>query len=252
MSSAESTAAPSSYGATLQRLGAAQKTVKGAPAYSRFVNRPLGRRLAALSHLAGLRPNQVTGLSGLCSGVAIAAVALVRPSLLLGVLVTVLLVLGYALDAADGQLARLQGSGSPSGEFLDHVVDAVKISSLHAAVLVSSYRFADLGTDAWLLVPLGFQVVGAVFFFGMILVEQIRRAHGVRPPSGQGSAPQSRLKAVFVVPTDYGLLCLAFLLLGWPAGFLAAYTALFAGTAAFVLLALPKWYREISAFGARG
>ena len=63
---------------------------------------------------------------------ALALVALVAPEPWLGLAVTLLLVIGYALDAADGQLARLLGGGSSSGEWLDHMVDVTKTCVLHA------------------------------------------------------------------------------------------------------------------------
>jgi hypothetical protein len=50
-----------------------------------------------------------------------------------------------------------------------------------------------------------------------------------------------------VAPTDYGLVCGVFLLLGWQAGFLVAYAALFVAHAAFFALAAVKWYRDIAA-----
>jgi phosphatidylglycerophosphate synthase len=230
------------YRQLVDRLASAQKTNKGAPAYSRYVNRPLGRRFAALAQLAGRTPNQVTALSAVCSLAGIALLALVPPSAALGVAVAALLVAGYALDAADGQLARLQGSGSRSGEFLDHVVDAVKLSSLHAAVLIGLFRFTDLPATA-LLVPLGFQVVAAVWFFAMILVDQMRRAAGA-PVSR--TAPASPLRSLAAIPTDYGVLCLTFLLYGFTGAFLAVYGVLFAGSLLILGAALLSWYREIS------
>jgi phosphatidylglycerophosphate synthase len=48
-------------------------------------------------------------------------------------LITVVLVLGYALDAADGQLARLRGGGSSLGEWLDHMIDSAKVVGPHLA-----------------------------------------------------------------------------------------------------------------------
>lgn len=221
------------------RLGRVQKSAKGAPAYSRFVNRRLGRLLAAVAYHRGLTPNGVTALSAACSFVGIAVIALVRPSWPVGVAVALLLVLGYALDAADGQLARLRGGGSMSGEWLDHMIDATKISSLHLAVLIAAYRFFDLPATGWLLVPMGFAVVGAVAFFAMILNDQLRRQAGAAPaPGGKASA----LKALLVVPTDYGLLCVAFVLLGAPLVFFAVYTVLFVGSAGYLLLAVRKWF----------
>ncbi|MDX6738506.1 CDP-alcohol phosphatidyltransferase family protein [Actinocorallia sp. A-T 12471] len=228
----------------LRDLAGAQKTAKGAPAYSRFVNRPLGRVFAAAAFTLGRTPNQVTAVSGLFSFAGIAIIALVEPSWPSAVAVSLCLVLGYALDAADGQLARLRGGGSKSGEWLDHMIDAAKISSLHAAVLVCYFRFVQPEQDWRLLVPLGWGIVAAVMFFAMILNDQLRRAAGTAPTASAAASP---LRALLVIPTDYGLLCVAFLLLGAPVVFEAVYGALFAGNALFLAAALVKWYREIAA-----
>lgn len=233
---------------TVRRLAGAQKPpASGSPAYSRFVNRRIGRVLAAGSYHAGLSPNQVTAISAGFSAAAIAAVALVRPTPAVAVAVAVALLLGYAFDSADGQLARLRGGGSPAGEWLDHVVDSVKTSALHLAVLIGWYRFPALD-DAYLLVPVGFTLVSAVFFFVQILTDQLRRAHPAQAPPPAGSGRAAIAKSVAVAPTDYGLLCLAFALLAWPTAFAVVYGAMLAGTVLFMLAALPKWYREVSRF----
>ena len=129
------------YRATVARLAGAQKTTKGAPAYSRFVNRPAGRGLAAVAYLLGMTPNMVTAVSAAFSFAGIGVLIFWHPSALTGMIVCLCLALGYAFDAADGQLARLRGGGSISGEWLDHMVDATKISALHLAVLIGVYRF---------------------------------------------------------------------------------------------------------------
>lgn len=236
------------YREVRQRLAAAQKSSKGAPAYSRFVNRPLGRSIAAAAYLMGRTPNQVTAVSAALSFAAIALLALVRPTVLLGLAVAVLLVAGYAFDAADGQLARLRGGGSPAGEWLDHMVDAAKISSLHLAVLVMAYRFLDL-PGGWLLVPIGFCIVNAVAFFAMILNDLLRQRHaaatGVPVQRGESSA----LRSLLVIPTDYGFLCVAFALLGASTVFFGVYTLFFAAYAGFLLLAVVKWFRDMDALG---
>jgi phosphatidylglycerophosphate synthase len=236
---------PESLGATLRRLSSAQKGAKGAPAYSRFVNRKLGRLLAALAFHAGLTPNAVTAVSAAFTFTGIGLLALVSPSWGLGVAVTACLVVGYAFDAADGQLARLRGGGSPAGEWLDHMVDAVKTSSLHLALLVGAYRFELVERGAWLLVPLGFCVVAAVLFFGTILNEALRERHGAVTRAQATTERPSVLRSLLVVPTDYGLLCLVFLLLGAPTVFYGAYSFLFAATAGYLALACIKWFREI-------
>ena len=224
------------------RLASAQKQrAPGSPAYSIYVNRPLGRRLAAAAYLAGLTPNVVTAISAAFTFSAIALIALVPPAPLTGVGIGLLLIVGYALDSADGQLARLRGGGSPAGEWLDHVVDAAKTSSLHLAVLVGWFRFLELPSQALLLVPIGFAIVAAVLFFATILNDFLRvRDDQRRRPAGGG------IRSLLVLPTDYGVLCIAFLLFGVPVVFVPLYGLLFVANAAFALVALPKWFREIS------
>ena len=233
------------YRATLARLGQAQKGAAGAPAYSRFVNRRLGRLLAAAAFLAGLTPNAVTGLSALCTFSGIALLVLVSPTWWLGVVVAALLVLGYALDSADGQLARLRGGGSPAGEWLDHMVDALKIASLHLVLLVGLYRFAPVGRGAVLLLPLAFSVVSVVLFFGTLLNEAMRAQHGARTRAARTAERPSVLRSLVVVPTDYGLLCLVFVLLGATSVFLWVYGVLAVATAAYLVLACGKWFGEM-------
>jgi phosphatidylglycerophosphate synthase len=227
---------------TIRRLSAAQKPSLGAPAYSRWVNRPVGRVLAAVCYRAGLTPNGVTAISALLSALGIAVLALVPPRWWTGLVVCGCLVTGYAFDSADGQLARLRGGGSVAGEWLDHMVDATKISALHLSVLISLYRFGDLHSALWYLVPIGFTVVSNTMFFGMILNEQLRRARGmVKPVQG----PASFVRSLIVLPTDYGVLCLVVALLGWHAGFLGGYTALFIGNALFAAAKWVKWFSEM-------
>lgn len=228
-----------------RQLLVAQKTSKGAPAYSRFINRPLGRQLAAIAYHLGLRPNQVTAASALCTFAAIALIVSTKPTVASCVALVFLLVIGYALDAADGQLARLQGSGSAGGEWLDHVIDSIKISSLHLAVLVCWFRFYEVNS-LWYLVPIVFQCVASVQFFAMILTDQLRRAHrGTTSMLLKGSGNSSMLYSMVVMPTDYGLLCIVLGILCWPTGFLVVYTCVMLANLMFVLLALPKWFREV-------
>jgi phosphatidylglycerophosphate synthase len=229
---------------TLRRLSGAQKGAVGAPAYSRFVNRKLGRLLAALAFHAGLTPNAVTAISAGFTATGIALLALVRPSWTMAAGVAASLVVGYALDAADGQLARLRGGGSPAGEWLDHMVDAVKASSLHLAVLIGMYRFETVDTRL-LLVPLGYCVVDAVLYFGTMLNDALRAQHGVATRAQATGERASVGRSLLVLPTDYGLLCCVFVLFGAPSLFISVYALLFVAMAAFLVLASVKWFREM-------
>ena len=230
--------------ATLARLSAAQKGSAGAPLYSRFVNRPLGRFFAALAYAAGLTPNAVTAVSGACTATGVALLALVSPSVPMGLAVAGCLVLGYGLDAADGQLARLRGGGSPAGEWLDHMVDAAKVAGLHLAVAIGLYRFTDVD-PAVLLVPLGFCFVDVVIFFAMMLNEALRAQHGVATRAQGPTQHVGLTRSLLALPTDYGVLALTFALFGATSVFVPVYAALGLAEGLYLALALVRWFREM-------
>lgn len=238
----------SSYAEAVRALAGAQKSSVGAPAYSRFVNRRLGRYVAAAGFIRGATPNQLTVVSGVLSALGIAAIALLRPSWGQAVLVSAALVLAYIFDSADGQLARLRGGGTRSGEFLDHVIDCVKNTTIHLAVLISFYRFFGLHHAAYLLLPCAFAVVSATFFFAMVLVEQLRRGERLEKRAADEAAGHAPLlRSLVVLPWDYGVLCLAFLTLGAQRVFVPVYSALLLLNAGFLGLALLRWYAELRA-----
>ncbi|MBB0232575.1 CDP-alcohol phosphatidyltransferase family protein [Streptomyces calidiresistens] len=231
----------------------AGKSARGVSLYSRWVNRPLGRPAAAAALLMGLRPNHVTLISGAltCSGIAV--IALMAPSPATAVAVTSLLVLGFALDSADGQLARLRREASPAGEWLDHMVDCVKVVTLHAAVLISLYRFHDLPGEGWLLVPLAFQTAAVVIFCGGLLTDKLlsaaRTAGGGAGPAGR-EAPPPLWRALALLPVDYGVVCWSFLLLAQASWFRVGYAVLAAAHLLFAAAFALLWYRRVSALSA--
>lgn len=229
------------------RLGSAQKgRGRGAPAYSLYVNRPVGRVIAAGAYAAGLTPNRVTAVSAALTFTGIILLATVPPSLLLGVLVWLLLAAGYAWDSADGQVARLRGGGSLAGEWLDHVVDAGKLVSLHVAVAIGAFRFLDLPV-VWTLVPLGFAIVATVSFFGMILNDLLRARSGVAQAAEAGGS--SPLRSLLGLPVDYGVWCLAFASWGIPPLFVVLYSLLALAALVHLAAALPVWFRRMSRLG---
>ncbi|OMH31376.1 CDP-alcohol phosphatidyltransferase family protein [Tersicoccus sp. Bi-70] len=240
-----------SYRETVARLASRQKrAAPGAPAYSVFVNRRVGRYIAAAAYRAGLTPDAVTGISAALTFVGIGMIALVPPQWWLGPVVWLLLAVGYAFDSADGQVARLRGGGSLAGEWLDHVVDCVKLATLHLAVLITAFRHFAV-SDGWLLVPMAFGAVGSVTFFAMILNDQLRR-HDASAAVAAGTPMEgSALRSLLLLPTDYGIQCLMFVLLGFPALFVPVYTLAFAASAGFAVLALPKWLRAMRRHDAR-
>lgn len=235
-----------SFAETHRRLAASQKGhARGAPGYSVYVNRRIGRFFAAAAFRRGWTPNQVTAVSALHTFAGIALLVALPVHWWSGVLVSLLLVIGYALDSADGQVARLRGGGSLAGEWLDHFVDALKIAVLHLAVLVALWLHTPHRDSLWLLVPLVFSVVGVVTFFGMLLNDLLKGKVGISSTHVRGGGTFWR--SMLLLPTDFGLLCVVFVLWGWTTGFLWGYAALALANAAFLALAAAKWFREIRA-----
>lgn len=244
-------ASSASYGAQVaagwRELSQAQKGAsKSAPAYSRYVNRKIGRLFAALAVPLGISPNQITMLSALFTAAGILLIALAPMGLAVGIAAAVLLAVGYALDSSDGQIARLQRSGSLAGEWLDHCVDAVKTSALPLAVAVGLYR-SQIQPEWYLLVPLAACVIGASTFFLMILTEQFRLRLGVKGVTADNGAKPSIVRGLLVLPMDYGVMCWVFVLWGIPQVFLPVYALITLGAAGFLVLAMRKWFKEITA-----
>jgi phosphatidylglycerophosphate synthase len=231
-------------------LHVSQKTSKGVSFYSKLVNRPAGRVLAAAAFALGLSPNAVTVLSGVSTGIGLVLLVVSTPSIAIGVAVWLCLALGFALDSADGQVARLSGRSSVVGEWFDHTLDAAKMVLVHTAVLVAWYRFLDL-SDAWLLVPLGFQLVSVVTYSGGTLVGLLKRtvARGVSDPvPADGAKPEgaSAVRAALLLPGDFGILCLSFVLWGAGDAFRDVYLVLFVLNCGLLGALLMKWSRELS------
>ena len=250
MTGAPSTA-DTGYRSNLAALAAAQKPARGTAAYGRYVNRPAGRRVAALGHVVGMTPNVASVISATMSGVGILVLAVLEPTWATGLVVAALLAGGYVMDSVDGQLARLRGGGSVSGEWLDHTIDCFKTSLLHLAVLVSWFRFPPVDPDAALLVPVGYEVVQVTLYFGLILVPFLRAKAAARVPvQPAGAVPahaadEHPARKWLILPTDYGFLCWLFVLMGWPLAFFWAYAGMAALSAGMLGLALRKWWREL-------
>lgn len=232
------------FRSAVRELARAQKPGAGVGAYTRYVNRPLGRIAAAFAYCCGLSANAVTAISGVCSLAAILLLALVAPSWWVGLLAGFGLLLGYVLDSADGQLARLRGGGSLAGEWLDHVIDAGRMPALHIGVLIALFRFHSELPSGYLLLPLAFLLVGVVRFFALILAEQMRRQRtGSGAPARGVSATAAR--SLLALPGDFGLLCLVFLCWAALPVFLALYGLLFVANALLLVPSLSRRYVEL-------
>lgn len=228
------------YSQSLAALRGVQKPARGVSYYSTHVNRPAGRRLAATADALELTPNHVTLLSGLSSLSAVALIVLSPPTVALGVLAAAALVLGYALDSADGQLARLRGTGGALGEWFDHMVDCAVKVVLHAGVLVAWYRFTE--REALLLLPLAFLVVAVLLFFGGTLVAKLI---GQSPGQPRDRQPR-RASQLLLLPVDSGIIAFTFLFWGWPSIFLALYALLLLAHVVVLPALCVSWARDLT------
>ncbi len=225
----------------LQALHGAQKSGAGVPAYTRWVNRRAARIIAATAASLGLTPDQVTALSAGLSATGLAVLLIAGPQWWSALLCAVLLAAGYVFDSADGQVARLTGTGSPAGEWLDHVVDAARTPAIHlsiaVAVLVHRPDLLWLGG-----VAMAFTVLSAAQFMSQILAEQLVRASG--PEESRGPR---HLQSLTLLPTDTGVLCWCFALWVVPPVFAVAYAALFALNLVHAGASMLRKHRKLQA-----
>lgn len=230
------------YRTCLSQLNHAQKTGAGVPAYTRWINRRLARYAAAGAVAVGLTPNKVTAASAVLSLCGLALLLLAPPSLATGAGCAALLAAGYVLDSADGQVARVTGRGGPSGEWLDHVVDAVRTPAIHLTALVALALHTELPRPA-LALPILYCLMAAGHFMSQILAEQLARGAG--PPIGPGAAEPGPLRSFLLLPTDAGVLCWVFILWGSPPLFLAGYGCLFLLNLVAVAASMRRKYRNL-------
>lgn len=227
------------YRRAFDRLTAAQKSGAGVPAYLRWVNRGLGRRAAALAWVMRLTPNAVTAASAilsLCGLIVILALPLTPWTALSA---CALLLAGYALDSADGQLARLTGSGSLAGEWLDHVVDAARLPLFHLAIAL---LFVREGESPWVIaVPLMFVILSSVWFFAQTLAEKLS------PDNGRVTQDAPAWVSFAKLPYDVGLLYLIVALAWALPVFVVFYSSVFAITVLVAALSLGRKYRFLKA-----
>jgi len=232
------------FSAALAGLGSAQKPGSGVPAYTRWVNRRLAQFAAAAAYSAGWTPNAVTAASAVLSFAALALMVTVPTTAPLGIAVGVLLAAGYVLDSADGQVARLGGRGSVAGEWLDHVVDAIRTPALHLATLIGLNAVPGIGT--WpLLIAIGYCLVSVGQFMSQILAEQL--SGPAAPRSDASGIKQSLL----LISTDNGTLCWIFLLWGMPTIFVWVYGAMFLANTAHTAISMRRKYVRLSALRSR-
>ncbi len=125
---------------------------------------PLGRfwaltpatRLAERLSLTRVRPNAVTLAAAALMLASACAVAFGPVGWIWRIVIALMLALALVLDTADGHLARLQGTASEFGRWLDALLDEFADLALHAAVAWS--MFTRSGKPAWMALGMSYAI----------------------------------------------------------------------------------------------
>jgi phosphatidylglycerophosphate synthase len=131
---------------------------RGGGLFSQALSQRLGARIAVFAHQRRLAPTVLTvanlGLGCLVSAAVVAAAEPVAQGRVwawpVGLLALIGWQLAYALDCADGQLARVTGQSSPAGGRVDVLCDVAAQIALVAALAATADAQVP-ATPAWLL-----------------------------------------------------------------------------------------------------
>jgi phosphatidylglycerophosphate synthase len=145
---------------------------------------PLADRLAELLRPSPVRPNAVT-LTAAALMLAAAGLTSAGADGWAGrAAIATAMALSLVLDTADGRLARLQGTSSAFGRWLDQFLDEMADLALHAAIAWSA--FARDGRPAWLLLGIVYASGKYLFLVQSTLGEELERRssfHGSDQPA---------------------------------------------------------------------
>ncbi|KJL47130.1 CDP-alcohol phosphatidyltransferase [Microbacterium hydrocarbonoxydans] len=228
-----------SYADARRALASAQKAGAGVPAYLRWVNRPLGGRVAVLAAALGGTPNGVTAISAASGAVGIVVLAAI-PQWWSGPVAAILLLIGYVFDSADGQLARIQGRSGPAGEWLDHVVDGIRAPLVHIAVAV---HLLLTGAASWLVLVAALSaVVASAWFLSQLLAEKLL-------PKAPRSTDDSRsgiLESILKQPQDPSTAYFILAIIGLPTAFAILYAGMFVWHLLFFAGSLRRKYVQLA------
>jgi phosphatidylglycerophosphate synthase len=126
---------------------------RGGGLFTETVSQRIASHLCVAANRLGLAPTVLTlGNLAIGLGASITVIALSRHMrdlhVVVGLAALVLWHLAYALDCADGQLARVTGQASPAGKRIDILCDVAMQIALVAAVVAVANAYGHL--PAWL------------------------------------------------------------------------------------------------------
>jgi phosphatidylglycerophosphate synthase len=160
---------------------------------SRWYLRPLAGHLAAVLADTPVRPNWLSA-AGLLAASAGAALLVCRPELQIAAALLVLL--AWFFDRADGRLARLQGTASRLGAWIDANVDELVDLGLHVAVAAAASA-QQQASWPWAILT-AFLVGKYLFMYGLSVEEGLARRHAVTDAPASNS--RGWLASVYHLP----------------------------------------------------
>jgi phosphatidylglycerophosphate synthase len=134
---------------------------------------PVARSLAERLRSSWVRPNHLTLAAGALMLLAAALVAAGPVGWLGNVTVALVLALALVLDTTDGRLARLQGTTSAFGRWLDQILDELADLTLHAAIAWGAY--IATGRALWLVLGILYATGKYLFLVQSLLGDELER-----------------------------------------------------------------------------
>jgi phosphatidylglycerophosphate synthase len=126
---------------------------RGGGLFTETVSQRIGAQFAVAAHRAKLPPTALTLTNlilGLTAAVLVAGTHGRLAAPVIGLIALVLWHIAYALDCADGQLARVTGTGSAAGARVDVLCDVALQVALVAAMSAVAVTY-DPAPPAWLI-----------------------------------------------------------------------------------------------------
>jgi phosphatidylglycerophosphate synthase len=232
-----------------KQLAGSQKKGAGTPAYTRFVNRWLGRLFASILACFNTSPNIVSLVSGLITITSLLLFTIIEDiTIIKSSLLVISLYFAYALDSSDGQLARLLNKQSKQGEWLDHTLDAIKIPLSHGVAIYLIYN-NSIPNPGWIIFYLAILSFACANFLSGILKSKLKPNNSTN--INMLSKHKTSIRSFLTLPLDYGVFILLFFFLFNNQLFFIIYSLWGVIFILYSLLLLIKSWREVVSYNAQ-
>lgn len=241
-----------SFKENYRNLRLSQKKGTGTPLYTRFVNRWLGQVFASIFAKWNASPNTISYISAIISlGTYISFLFITDLSIYHSLILYFLLVIGFALDSADGLVARLLSKQSVKGEWLDHSFDAIKIPLGHGVAFLLIINGIELSIYMQLFLLL-ILVAASSQFLSNILKGVLRDKKDTKDSHTKEHTfdirSKSFIRSVLTLPLDYGLFMIFFIFTPYIDLFYKIYAVWGGFYILFTILSFVKSSKEISRY----